>query len=449
MGATNQPIEDDTEPRRHDQESVRPNLNGFGKETAVSETASAIIRKSAAQMKELTLNQPEHPPEGEFSFWMMESETEMILSGYIAHGVARRLSEFLTKTPKSRAIGLYRGGGRISEAIKIREFVRSRNIDTYVYKKCLSACTIAFLGGANRFLGEEGQMGFHGSRWLELESSYSHDRSLVDEMISLWIDADFAERAYMAPNEDMWFPGIAELTRAGVVTEVDDGRFSTTIVREYRHTVDPIENVISALARADYENSIRLLRPLADQGDAVAQFMLGVMYSEGKGVPQDHVKAVKWYRSAADQDYAAAQNNLGIRYSKGWGVPKDEAQAVAWFRRAAEQGEFRAQLNLANRYYEGVGIQQNYGEAAKWYRLAAERGLPSAQSHVGYVYSIGLGVPQDYVEAYMWFDLAASRHSAGEEPRDWAISNRNSLTAKMTPLQLAEAQRLTREWRPK
>ena len=295
-------------------------------------------------------------------------------------------------------------------------------------------------------------MGFHGSSvpdGPEFENNANRDQYLTREIISFGIDANFAEKAYMSPNEKLWFPSIVELTGAQFVTDAVDRQLPTSVVVEHRYTVDSIENAISALGSADYESSIRLLRPLAEQGDAVAQFMLGSMYGEGKGVPQDHEEAVKWYRLAADQGYAAAQNNLGIRYSNGWGLPKDEAQAVAWFRRAAEQGELRAQLNLANRYYEGIGVQQNYGEAAKWYRLAAEQGLASAQSHLGYLYSIGLGVPQDDVEAYMWLDLAASRHSAGTEALEWAVNTRDSLAARMTPLQIAKAERLTREWQPK
>ncbi len=403
-------------------------------------------------MKEHGVNQPDHPQEGKFSFSIVEGGTEIILSGYIAHGVARRLSELLSQAPEIRTIGLYSGGGRISEAIKIRDLIRTQNIDTYVYKKCLSACTVAFFGGVNRYIDQNGQMGFHGSRTpqrIEFENNPDRDQYLVREIVSLGIDTNFAERAYMSPNEDMWFPSIAELTRAGFVTEVANGWFSTPILVEHRHTVDSIENAISALERADHESAIRLFRPLAEQGGAFAQFILGFMYSEGKGVPQDHERALKWYRLAADQGYAAAQNNLGIRYSNGWGVPKDEAQAVAWFRRAAEQGEFRAQVNLANRYYQGRGVRQNYDEAAEWYRLAAEQGVASAQSYLGFMCSIGQGVPQDYVEAYMWLNLAASGHSAGNEVREWAVRTRDSLAARMTPSQIAQAQRLTREWRPK
>lgn len=90
-----------------------------------------------------------------------------------------------------------------------------------------------------------------------------------------------------------------------------------------------------AYERGDYATAWRKWRPLADQGDAPAQFYLGLMYDEGKGVPQDYTQAVWWYRLAAAQGNAAAQNNLGIMYVKGWGVSQDYAQAYGWFTRAA------------------------------------------------------------------------------------------------------------------
>ena len=76
----------------------------------------------------------------------------------------------------------------------------------------------------------------------------------------------------------------------------------------------------------------------ADQGDAEAQFNLGVMYSLGEGVPKDYKQAVYWYRKAADQGHADAQSNLGFMYHEGRGVPKDDTQAVYWLRKAADQG---------------------------------------------------------------------------------------------------------------
>jgi len=95
---------------------------------------------------------------------------------------------------------------------------------------------------------------------------------------------------------------------------------------------------LNAAKRGDYAAALKEWRPLAEQGDASAQFNLGLMYAEGQGVPQDHAEAVKWYRRAAEQGHAGAQNNLGGMYAEGKGVLQDHAEAVKWFRRAAEQG---------------------------------------------------------------------------------------------------------------
>ena len=70
------------------------------------------------------------------------------------------------------------------------------------------------------------------------------------------------------------------------------------------------------------------LRPLADQGDAGAQYNLGVMYDKAHGVPQNYAEALKWYRLAADQGDATAQYNLGFMYDEGQGVPQNYAEAA-------------------------------------------------------------------------------------------------------------------------
>ncbi len=84
----------------------------------------------------------------------------------------------------------------------------------------------------------------------------------------------------------------------------------------------------------------------------------------------------------------------------------------------------------------------------KWYRKAAEQGVARAQYNLGFMYSHSQGVPQDYVQAHMWYNLAASRFAPGSN-RDRAVKNRDIIAAKMTPAQIAEAQRLAREWKPK
>jgi len=176
----------------------------------------------------------------------------------------------------------------------------------------------------------------------------------------------------------------------------------------------PLEDGAAAYTRGDYATALQLFRSLADQGDASAQNYLGFMYEKGRGVPQDYAAAVTWYRKAAEQGDATAQHNLGWMYANGQGVPQDYAVAVTWYRKAAEQGDANAQNNL------------------------------------GVMYVNGQGVPQDYVQAHKWFNLAAARFP-GSEPkrREAAVENRDRIAAKMTPQQIAEAQRLAREWQPK
>ena len=91
---------------------------------------------------------------------------------------------------------------------------------------------------------------------------------------------------------------------------------------------------------------------------------------------------------------------------------------------------------------------QDYAEAVKWYRKAADQGFDRGVGALGAKYALGQGVPQDYVEAHKWFNLAASRFPPGQI-RDKAAELRDDLAKQMTSEQIAEAQRLAREWRPK
>ena len=98
-----------------------------------------------------------------------------------------------------------------------------------------------------------------------------------------------------------------------------------------------VDEGVVAYNRGDYATALREWRPLAEQGDAEAQFNLGLMYYKGRGVPQDYAEAVKWYRKAAEQGVAEAQYNLGFMYNNGQGIPQDYAEAARWYLKAAEQ----------------------------------------------------------------------------------------------------------------
>ena len=128
----------------------------------------------------------------------------------------------------------------------------------------------------------------------------------------------------------------------------------------------------------------------------------------------------------------------------------DYAAAYRGFRVHAEQGGAAAQFNLGLMYHHGQGVPQDYAAAMKWFHRAAEQGRADAQYSLGIMYHKGTGAPQDFVQAHMWLNLAASRLTASEKDFRQAVQRlRDEVASRMTPADLALAQRLAREWRPK
>jgi uncharacterized protein len=122
----------------------------------------------------------------------------------------------------------------------------------------------------------------------------------------------------------------------------------------------------------------------------------------------------------------------------------DYATAMEFLRPLAEQGNDIVQTIVGMMYAGGAkSVPQNYAAAVSWYRKAADHGNPIGQHSLGNMYVNGHGVPQDYVLAHMWFNLAAATGGI-----DSAAADRDMVAAKMTPSQIAEAQKLAREWKP-
>jgi hypothetical protein len=174
----------------------------------------------------------------------------------------------------------------------------------------------------------------------------------------------------------------------------------------------PLEDANDAYREKAYAKAGELWRPLAEKGDAEAQYSLGTLYAEGKGVEQNDATAFLWFQRAANQGVAAAQYNLGASYATGAGIAKSDVDAARWFRRAADQGMAFAQLNL------------------------------------GLLYAAGNGVPQDDVEAYKWLELAFAGLPPGGPRMDVARAM-TDVSAKMTREQLIEAKRRQRAWQVK
>jgi TPR repeat protein len=138
---------------------------------------------------------------------------------------------------------------------------------------------------------------------------------------------------------------------------------------------------------------------------------------------------------------------LALRYYRGRGETRDYKEALKWFRSAADRGNAAAPFYLGIMFAEGEGVPQNHAEAAKWFRLAADRGNPEARYNLGLAYATGIGVSPDDVSAHMWLNLAAAGFPASDfGKRSNAAHNRDAVAGKMTPAQVAEAQRLASAW---
>lgn len=158
--------------------------------------------------------------------------------------------------------------------------------------------------------------------------------------------------------------------------------------------------------RAEDEATAKEVRTSAEEGDASAQYRLGLLYEGGVGVPQNYKKAKEWFEKAAKQGHVGAQADLGTLYLQGAGTPQSAQMAAFWFSQAAEQGDV---LSFAK---------------------------------LGWMYAEGRGVRQDSIQAHMWYNLSAAQG----EPR--AAEARDALATQMTPAQIAAAQRLARDWKP-
>lgn len=208
------------------------------------------------------------------------------------------------------------------------------------------------------------------------------------------------------------------------------------------------DDALIAFDTGDYKKAFQLYLVGAGQGDAIAQYRLGLMYADGQGISRDKKEAVKWCRLAAEQGYIAAQVDLGfwftahgydakeavkwyrsaavqgnelaqwslgVLYKNGQGVPQDDKEAAKWLRLAAEQGSLNAQWDLVKMYVEGRVVPQDDKEEVKWLQMGVEYGLAVAQCNLGTMYSKGRGVSPDDKEAVKWFQLAAEQGQAAAQ----------------------------------
>jgi TPR repeat protein len=170
-----------------------------------------------------------------------------------------------------------------------------------------------------------------------------------------------------------------------------------------------VDEGIAAYRAGDYAKAMAELRPLADQGNAIAQRTLASMFAVGRGVKEDDAQAIAWWTKAAEQGDAQAQWELGGEYTSGTRVRRDYQKAFAWSLKSAEQGYGPADINVASFYTGGYGdIGADQKQVVHWLRLAADQNTMGAASWLGDHYAAGVGVPRDAVQAVYWWLRATS-----------------------------------------
>ena len=198
------------------------------------------------------------------------------------------------------------------------------------------------------------------------------------------------------------------------------------------------------------EKAYEQIRKAADEGNAIALYMMAAYFSQGYGVqPINQQKAIAYFKKSYEAGYAVAgydvaaslpdgspeqkeirnhakdnilelaneedvfaQASAAWGYREGYGTAVDHVEAVKWVRKAAEQGFARAQYDLGFMYEFGRGVERSYEKAREWYLKAAEQGYADAQYNLGDRYEYGTGVEQSYEKAAEWVQKAAEQGDA-------------------------------------
>ena len=293
------------------------------------------------------------------------------------------------------ALRLDSDGGSLVEAIKLADLVRRAKLPTIVAAgaRCASACFIVFAAGVEKFASYDAKIGVHG-----VSDKFGRETEQTD-----------AATIAMARI----------VSRFGVPPGII-GQMVTTSAQE-----------IAWLTPQDLREMGVVMtgqRPLASPDHQELAAL---------DLPTDDSAVLPEPLTRGDHRYAEA--NAAV-------MRGDYADAIRLWRQLADGGDGISQYNLAKMYAAGRGVARDPAAAAEWYRRAAESGVAHARLWLGIAYALGRGVPQDLLQAQKWLDLAADVY-ADEADRNRAVEARDLVASKMNPRDIAEAQRLAREWR--
>lgn len=194
--------------------------------------------------------------------------------------------------------------------------------------------------------------------------------------------------------------------------------------------------IFSMPASANEADTFKAMVALASQGDAEAQYHVGMMYNNGIGTQRDTRQAFEWFQKAAASNDPLGAYKLGCYYDgQGEGVvASDSNEALKYKLVAAKAGYALAQHDVAQLY----GRQDNADEAVKWWKMAGDQGYPRALYNLSGSYFQGKGAPKDLSLAYAYFKLSKV------PPKNKV----NEMAAILSKPELEKAEKLVSEWKP-
>jgi len=207
------------------------------------------------------------------------------------------------------------------------------------------------------------------------------------------------------------------------------------------------DQALRAIEKNDFKTALKELLPLAEKGDKDAQFLMGMLYDAGKGVPQDPSIAASWYKKAAQQNHSIAQLYLGILYHSGEGVKKDYREAVRWFQPAADKGNDQAQFFLGWMYADGKGVSKDENKAIG---LLTKSAVQKNTRAMGILSTLLFSrfpqtkADQDLIDAYVWSHLAAEY-----DPIQFSTTTRMMIEKYCTEEQIKKAKKSMEDWKLK
>jgi hypothetical protein len=217
---------------------------------AAVSTSAQFFNRGLPQLRELYGIYLGDEEVGKYAFRVLREGAELEFSGGITFGAAQEFARFVDAMGALKIVHLNSKGGRIGEAQRIADLIKTRNLDTYVANSCLSACTIIFLSGRNRFITSSAKVGFHQPSFagLTAEERIQIIRTEELRLQRFGLSAEFAKHANEAPPDQIWTPSAEQLIRERVATRiVDPSMFALSGIDATEITFEKTETLLRGI----------------------------------------------------------------------------------------------------------------------------------------------------------------------------------------------------------